>query len=110
MRVVTPVDTVEGVQTVSGSHAGASYTVKILADAIALEVLSAGSPAGGSGSESRLGVAAESFEALLAKLGLDPAELPGYVVSLRGKEWREFWHMVTEFATSRCTWFDTNWD
>lgn len=110
MRVDRGDDTVEGVQTISGSHAGTSYTVSILADGIALEVLSDGSPAGGSGSESHLGVASESFEALLGKLGLDPAELPGYVASLRGEEWREFWHLVTEFATSRFTWFDTNWD
>lgn len=110
MRVLAAVGTVENMQTISGSHAGTSYTVKVLPDGIALEVLSDGSPAGGSGSESHLGVAAESFEALLGKLGLSPDELPGYVASLRGEEWREFWHLVTEFATSRFTWFDTNWD
>jgi len=98
------------VQTISGSYAGTSYTVTLLADGIALEVLSDGSPTGGSGSESRVGVRHAAFEAFLGKIGLSDADLPGYLASLRGEEWREFWYLASEFATSRFTWFDTNWD
>lgn len=102
--------TIDRVHTIAGAHAGTSYTVKLDADRIALEVLSDGSPAGGSGSESHLGVDADAFAAFLGKLGLTSDELPGYIASLRGVEWREFWYLVSEFATSRFTWFDTNWD
>lgn len=110
VRCVVAPGTVAGVETISGEYAGTSYTVKMLADGIALEVLSEGSPAGGSGSESHVGVTDDSFTAFLGKLGLTRGDLPGYVASLRGEQWREFWHLVSEFASSRFTWFDTDWD
>lgn len=95
--------------TVRGVHQGTEYTVGIEPGRLSLEVLSEGSPAGGSGSESQLGVSRASLARLLEKLGLDEDGLTGYVRSLRGEEWREFWHLVSEYADSRFTWFETDW-
>lgn len=102
--------TVSTVEMVTGIHEGTSYTVKILSDGIALEVFSSGSPTGGSSAESYLSATGESFVALLDKLGLAPGELPGCVASLRGGQWRDLWHLVSASASSRFTWFDTDWD
>ena len=93
-------------ETISGSHAGASYTVGILPDGIAVDVFSTGSPGRGAGGESQLGVTSEAFEAFLGKLGLTREELPAYIGSLRGGEWCEFWCLVSEHASTRRTWFD----
>lgn len=109
MRAAHPGRTLLGVGMISCAHQGTSYTVEISEGGLALEVLSSGSPLGGSGSESYLGVTGEAFVVLLAKLGISEPELPGYLSSLRGAEWQEFWSLVVEFATSRFSWFDTDW-
>jgi len=93
-----------------GVHEGTSYTVRFLPDGFALEVLSAGSPTGGAGAESYLSVTGEQFVSLLGELGLASGEMPGYVSSLCGESWREFWYLVSANASSRFTWFDTDWD
>ena len=101
MRVVLSPGTVTSVQTISGSHAGALYTVGILDNGIAVNVTSTRSPGRGRGGESQLGVTAEAFSAFLGKIGISREELPGYIATLRGAEWCEFWSLVCEYAATR---------
>lgn len=92
-----------------GEYAGTSYTLDSHPGRLHLQVLSPGSPAGGSGSESQLDVDGAAYTALLAELRLAETELDAYLSSLQGEQWREFWHRVSVHATSRFTWFDTAW-